>query len=173
MLTLLQGTVMAIALLRLAELIHANRNTTRLIARGGVEFGRKHYPLFVLLHGSWLASLLLVVPAEAKASIELLALFVLLQFCRLWVIVSLGPYWTTRVITGPDFPVLRRGPYRVMNHPNYAVVCAEIAVLPLAFGAWELALLFSALNAVLLFWRIKIETAAIAARRSDTSDIVC
>ena len=69
MLTLLQGTVMAIALLRLAELIHANRNTTRLIAHGGVEFGSKHYPLFVLLHGSWLASLLLVVPAEAKGSI--------------------------------------------------------------------------------------------------------
>ena len=83
---------MAIALLRLAELIHANRNTTRLIAHGGVEFGSKHYPLFVLLHGSWLASLLLVVPVEATASIELLALFVLLQFCRLWVIVSLGPY---------------------------------------------------------------------------------
>ena len=60
-----------------------------------------------------------------------------------------------------------------MKHPNYAVVCAEIAVLPLAFGAWELALLFSALNAVLIYWRIKIETAAIAARRSDTPDIVC
>ena len=153
--------------------IRDSRNTTRLIARGGVEFGRKHYPLFVLLHGSWLASLLLVVPVEAKASIELLALFVLLQFCRLWVIVSLGPYWTTRVISGPLFPVVRRGPYRIMKHPNYAVVCAEIAVLPLAFGAWELALLFSALNAVLIYWRIKIETAAIAARRSDTSDIVC
>ena len=127
----------------------------------------------MLLHGSWLASLLLVVPAEAKASIELLALFVLLQFCRLWVIVSLGPYWTTRVISGPHFPLVRRGPYRIMKHPNYAVVCAEIAVLPLAFGAWKLALLFSALNAVLLYWRIKIENAAIAARRSDTSDIVC
>ena len=99
---------MAIALLRLAELIHANRNTTRLIARGGVEFGRKHYPLFVLLHGSWLASLLLVVPAEAKGSIALLVIFVMLQFCRLWVIVSLGPYWTTRVISGPDFPVVTR-----------------------------------------------------------------
>ncbi len=160
-------------MLRLAELIHANRNTTRLIARGGVEFGRKQYPLIVLLHGSWWVSLLLVVPAEAKGSIALLALFVLLQFCRLWVIVSLGFCWTTRVISRPDFPVVRRGPYRIMKHPNYAVVCAEIAVLPLAFGAWELALLFSALNAVLLYCRIKIETAAIDARRSNTSDIVC
>ncbi len=173
MLTLLQGTVLAVALLRLAELVYANRNTSRLIARGGVEFGRKHYPLFVLLHGSWLVCLLLLVPADAKGNVALLILFGLLQFCRLWVIVSLGPYWTTRVISGPHFPVVRRGPYRIMKHPNYAVVCAEIAVLPLAFGTWELALFFSALNVVLLYRRIKIETAAIAARRSDTSDIVC
>ena len=121
---------MAIALLRLAELIHANRNTARLIARGGVELGRKHYPLFVLLHGSWLASLLLVVPAEAKGNIALLVIFVVLQFCRLWVIVSLGPYWTTRVISGPDFPVVRRGPYRIMKHPNYAVVAPRSQFSP-------------------------------------------
>mgnify|MGYP001262956947 CR=1 FL=1 len=173
MLTLLQGTVLAVALLRLAELIHANRNTTRLIARGGVEFGQKHYPLFVLLHGSWLVCLLLLVPADATGNIVLLALFGLLQFCRLWVILSLGPYWTTRVISAPDFPLVKHGPYRLMKHPNYAVVCAEIAVLPLAFGAWELALLFSALNAALLCWRIRIESAALAARRGDTSEIVC
>ncbi len=104
----------------------------------------------MLLHGSWLVCLLLVLPPEAKGSITLLTLFVLLQFCRLWVIVSLGPYWTKRVISAPDFPLIRRGPQRIIKYPKYAVVCAEIAVLPLAFGARELAVLFSALNAVLL-----------------------
>ena len=79
----------------------------------------------------------------------------------------------TRVISAPNFCLVRRCPYRIMKHPNYAVFCAEIAVLPLTFGAWELALLFSALNAVLLYWRIKIETAALATQRSDTSEIVC
>ena len=170
---MLQAIVLAVALLRLAELIYANRNSLRLIARGGVEFGRKHYQLFVLLHGSWLVCQLLVAPADAKGSITLLALLFLPQFCRLWVITSLGPYWTTRVISAPNFCLVRRGPYRIMKHPNYAVVCAEITVPPLAFGAWELALLFSALNAALLYWRIKIETAALAARRGNTFEIVC
>jgi methyltransferase len=81
------------------------------------------------------------------------------------VVASLGPYWTTRIITLPDAPLVRRGPYRFLRHPNYVVVAAEIAVLPLVFGAWPIALVFSLLNAVMLAWRIRIEEQALASRR--------
>ena len=52
------------------------------------------------------------------------------------------------------------------GHPNYLIVQAEIAVLPLAFGAWEVALLFSVLNGQLLRRRIRIEDEALAPRRN-------
>ncbi len=154
-----------VALLRLAELVHAGRNTSALRRRGAVELGSGHYPLLVLLHAAWLASLFLLVPADASLSLPWLALFLLLQGARLWVILSLGPWWTTRIITLAGAPLVRRGPYRLLRHPNYAVVAAEIAVLPLVFGAWRLALVFSLLNSVLLAWRIRIEERALAPRR--------
>ena len=59
---------------------------------------------------------------------------------------------------------MTEGPYRFYSHPNYAIVLAEIAVLPLAFGAWEIAALFSILNLALLAWRIHVETTALAPR---------
>lgn len=157
--------VAAVALLRVAELVYARRNARALRERGGVEIGRFHYPLFALLHAAWLAALLWLVPADTPISPSFLALFLLLQLLRLWVIVSLGPYWTTRVITLPREPLVRRGPYRFLRHPNYMVVAAEIAVLPLVFGAWRLALVFSLLNGLLLAWRIRIEDQALAPRR--------
>jgi methyltransferase len=158
-------TVIAlVALLRLIELVHARRNTARLMAQGGVEHGRGHYPLIVALHAGWLAALAVLVPADTPVQWPWLALFALLQAARVWVIASLGPYWTTRVITLPGAPLVRRGPYRFLRHPNYAVVAAEIAVLPLAFGAWQIALAFSVLNAVVLTHRIRVEQAALAPR---------
>src|SRR6185437_9200492 len=128
-----------------------------LLARGAIEAGAGHYPLLVLLHGAWLVALLYAVPAERAPSWGWLGLFVL---------ASLGPYWTTRIITLPGAPLVRRGPYRFLRHPNYVVVVAEIAVLPLAFGAWRIALVFSALNLALLAWRIRIEQQALAPRTS-------
>ena len=92
-------------------------------------------------------------------------MFCLLQAARLWVLATLGRYWTTRIITIPDAPLVRSGPYRLVRHPNYVIVTAEIAVLPLAFGAWEIAVAFSILNAVLLAHRIRLEEATIAPRR--------
>ena len=150
---------------RALELVHAARNTRALLARGGVELGRSHYPLLVLLHAAWLVALLLLVPSDAPLSRLWLAAFVLLQALRLWVVVSLGPYWTTRVITLADVPLVRRGPYRFLRHPNYVVVAAEIVVLPLVFGAWKIALVFSLLNLALLAWRIRVEERALAPRR--------
>jgi methyltransferase len=153
-----------VALQRLGELVYAARNTSRLLARGAVEIGRNHYPLFILLHGGWLVAMALLIPAAAPPSWPLLALFLLLQAGRLWVVATLGPYWTTRIITLPAAPLVARGPYRFVRHPNYLVVTGEIAVLPLAFGAWQIALVFSVLNALLLFWRIRIENGVLATR---------
>jgi len=160
------ATVVAlVAVERLAELWYARRNTRALLDAGGVEVGRSHYPLIVALHAAWLLAILLAVPREAAVSVPLLVAFAVLQGLRLWVLASLGRYWTTRVITLPGAPLVRRGPYRYLRHPNYAVVAAEIAVLPLAFGAWAVAVVFSALNAALLAWRISLEDQALAPRR--------
>jgi methyltransferase len=164
--TLLQGLVLAVLAQRLAELWYARRNEARLLAAGAIEHGAGHYPLLVLLHGAWLLALWLLVPAGAPIDWRLLAAFGLAQLCRLWVLISLGRWWTTRVITLPGAPLVRRGPYRFLRHPNYLVVAAEIALLPLAFGAWRIALVFSLLNGLLLAWRIRVEDAALADRRA-------
>jgi methyltransferase len=162
--TLVQWVVLAVALQRAAELAYARRNTRRLLAQGAVEAGAAHYPLLVGLHAAWLATLFLAVPADAPVHWWLLGVFALLQLARLWIIASLGRFWTTRIITLPGAPLVDRGPYRFTKHPNYAVVAAEIAVLPLAFGAWEIALVFSLLNAAVLAHRIAVENATLAAR---------
>jgi methyltransferase len=90
-----------------------------------------------------------------------LAMFVIVEIARIWVLASLGPRWTTRIIVLPEAPLVRRGPYRFVNHPNYLVVVAEIVVLPLVFGLWPVALIFSALNAAALAIRIRAENAAL------------
>ena len=149
---------------RAAELVYAERNTRALMRRGALEVGRGHYPLLVALHAAWLLALLWWVPAETPPNFVLIAAYLALQLLRAWTILSLGRYWTTRIIT-LDAPLAERGPYRFLRHPNYAIVVAEIALLPLAFGAWKIALVFSMLNLSLLTWRIRIEDGALAVRR--------
>lgn len=169
--TVAASVVALVALERLAELWHARRNTRALLEGGGVEVGRGHYPFMVALHTAWLLAIPLTVPSEADVSVPLLIVFAILQGLRLWVLLSLGRYWTTRVITVPGAPLVRRGPYRFLRHPNYVVVAAEIAVLPLAFHAWAVAAVFSALNAALLAWRISLEDQVLAPRRSVSHTI--
>ena len=158
-----------VAVQRVAELVYAQRNTRRLLARGGIEAGAGHYPLFVLLHAAWLIALIVLVPPSTVPNWWLLALYAALQLFRLWSVLSLGEYWTTRVITVPGAPLVRKGPYRFFRHPNYIVVCAEIAVLPLAFHAIEVAIVFSILNAALLSHRIRVEERALAERAGVTA----
>ncbi len=167
----LYGLIGFIIVQRLAELAYARRNTARLLARGAVESGARAYPLFILLHGGWLAAMLLLIDPDTPASLPLVALFAALQTARLWVITTLGGRWTTRIIVPPGEPRIRRGPYRFMKHPNYGVVIAEIAVAPLIFGAWRLALVFSALNLALIGHRIAQENAALDAGRRQTTDL--
>jgi methyltransferase len=156
----------AVTLQRLGELVLARRNTRRLLARGGYEVGAGHYPLIVGLHAAWLAALWFL-GWDRSVSLPWLALFVVLQMLRVWVISSLGGRWTTRIVLLPGAPLVRRGPYRFVSHPNYAVVVAEIAVLPLAFGLVGVAILFSVLNALVLWVRIRAEGRALSPDRSD------
>lgn len=164
--TLAQWIVVAVAAQRLIELMHARRNEARLRAAGAVEAGAGHYPLIILLHAAWLLTLFLVAPADDAISWALLTVYAALQIGRLWVIATLGRFWTTRVLTLPGAPLMTGGPYRLCRHPNYVIVVAEIAVLPLAFGAWQVAVLFSLANGLLLWWRIRVEDEALRGRRT-------
>jgi methyltransferase len=145
---------------RLGELVLANRNTKRLLAQGAVERGAEHYPLIVGLHAAWLIGLW-ILAWDRPANLACLAVFVVLQLGRLWVLATLGPRWTTRIITVPGEPLVKRGPYRFLAHPNYAVVAGEMLVLPLVFGLWAFGLVFSVLNASVLFVRIRTEERAL------------
>jgi methyltransferase len=147
---------------RIAELAFAAVNTWRLLAEGGLEIDRAGYPWLVALHAFWLVGLALLVPATAMPSWPLLGVYAALQAGRLWVITSLGRRWTTRIIVLPGAPLVRAGPYRWLRHPNYAIVSAEIPLLPLAFGAVAVALVFSAANFALLARRIAIEDRALS-----------
>ena len=157
--------IFLVVLQRLGELLLANRNTKRLKAQGAVEIGASHYPLIVLLHTAWLLAVLWLLPAPLEISWPWLAIFVLLQAARIWVIASLGPYWTTRIISVPGAALVRRGPYRFVRHPNYLVVAGEILALPLAFHEIPVAIFFSLANAAILFWRIREEEAGLVTRR--------
>ncbi len=150
---------------RLLELAIARRNTRRLMAEGAQEHGADHYPVMIALHVSWLAAILgWVALMPHDISVPFLVLYVLLQALRLWVMASLGPYWTTRIITLPGAPLVRRGPYKFLRHPSYVVVVLELVALPLVFGAWQIAAIFSALNAIMLWVRIRAENQALAPR---------
>jgi methyltransferase len=149
-----------VALQRLLELARARHNTRVLLARGGREAGARHYPLFMLLHGGWLAVMFALAAPDAVPDWPWLALFALCQGLRVWVIVTLGPWWTTRIITVDGAEPVAAGPYRFVRHPNYAIVAVEIVALPLGIGLPAIALVFGLLNVALLAWRIRIEDAA-------------
>ncbi len=149
-----------VTLSRLVELPIAARNTARLKAAGGHEVAAGHYPLIVGLHVAWLGALW-VLALHRAISLPFLVLFGLVEAARIWVLQTLGPRWTTRIIVLPGETLVSRGPYKFLNHPNYAVVIAEIALLPLVFGLWQVALIFSALNAAILTIRIREENRAI------------
>lgn len=149
-----------VTLERLFELWLARRNTRRLIDHGAREHAPGHYPLIVAVHVLWLAALWWLAPSRPIDGFWL-GIFILLELGRLWVLTTLGERWTTRIIVLPDAPLVRRGPYRIVNHPNYWVVIGEIAVLPLVFGLWQIALVFTLLNAAVLAIRIREENRAL------------
>ena len=150
-----------VTLQRLGELLLAERNTRRLRARGAVEVGRGHYPFLVAVHIGWLIALWLLGPGPPIHVLPLV-LYVALQAARVWVIATLGERWTTRIIVLPGAPLVRSGPYRWLDHPNYWIVAGEIAILPLVFDTPAVAVFFSILNAIVLWVRIREENKALS-----------
>jgi methyltransferase len=171
------GAAQIIAILILAqrglEEVYSQYNTKRLLAEGAQEAGAAYYPVVATAHMSWVASLFLLISPNANVSWPLLMLFLLVQVVRYWVIGSLGRYWTHRIITLDNAPVVRRGPYKFIRHPNYVITLIETMLLPLAFGAWGLALIMTAIWAAVLHYKIMLEDDALAKRREVTkkSDI--
>ncbi len=152
---------------RLFELRLSRRNAAWAFERGGIEFGERHFFWMRLLHAGFLVGCavevtLLQRPFDARVGVPMLALAVAAQLLRFWAIASLGPRWNARVIVVPGLPVVTRGPYRWLSHPNYLAVVIEGFAIPLIHGAWLTALVFSAANAVLLVVRIRCEERALA-----------
>lgn len=159
------GLLAFVTLQRCAELVYARRNTRRLLALGGHETGAEHYPFLVALHAAWLATLVLLARPTPSVHWVLLGTFLALQAARIWVIASLGRYWTTRIVTLDGVPLRRAGPYRWLRHPNYWIVALEIPLLPLILDLPVVALVFGAVNLILLGFRIDTEERALAPRR--------
>lgn len=158
----------AVALERLLELRVSRRNARRLLAAGGVEAGRGHYPAMVAFHAALLAACAAepaLLPGAWPPAVALpaAALVLLAQGLRWWAAAALGGRWTTRVVVLPGAAPVRAGPYRWLRHPNYLAVAVEVAALPLACGAWRTALLGTAANALLLAVRIRAEERALGA----------
>ena len=153
---------------RLAELVVARRNGEWPLSKGGVEYGRAHYPPMVLLHTGFLVACLVEVTVADRPFVPalgwvMLGLVVLAQALRWWCIRTLGRRWNTRVIVLPGVPLVRSGPYRWLSHPNYLAVVVEGFALPLVHSAWVTAVAFTALNAVLLLgFRLPVERRALA-----------
>jgi len=149
---------------RLSELVIARRNTARLLQRGAYEVGAAHYPVMVSMHSAWIAALVIFGYDETVA-FSWLAMFALLQILRVWILVSLGSRWTTRIIILEE-PLVIRGPFRYFAHPNYMLVVAEIIVAPMVLGLVWVALVFTVLNAAMLWVRIGVEHKALAPLRA-------
>jgi methyltransferase len=153
-----------VTLQRVGELVISRNNTRKLLARGAVEVASGHYPSIVAVHAAWLLSLW-VFGRHQPVNLVALSVYLVLQGFRIWVLRTLASRWTTRIIILPEQPLVAAGPYRLLSHPNYAVVVGEIAVLPLVLDLPRLAALFTVLNAVVLAVRIRAENRALAASR--------
>lgn len=145
---------------RLGELVLARANTRSLLAKGAREMASGHYPAIVLLHTLWLGALW-VFGIDQPVNPRWLAIFLVLQVARVWVLATLGSRWTTRILIVPGETLVARGPYRYVSHPNYLVVIGEIAVLPLCLGLPGVAVIFTVLNAAVLTIRIRAENAGL------------
>jgi methyltransferase len=157
--------IVAVALERLAELVVSRRNLARARRHGGREYGFGHYPFMVFLHTGLLVACLVEAthrPFIPALGWSMLAVVVLAQGLRWWCITTLGPRWNTRIIVVPGLPLVDRGPYRRLRHPNYVAVVLEGIALPLVHTGWITAAVFTVVNAGLLRVRICAENAAMA-----------
>jgi methyltransferase len=146
--------------LRLTELYISARNEKWLLSQGAVEYGRGHYPFVVALHTCFIISLVaeyFLNDARHPLNYIFLSLVILVLLFKWWLMSSLGKYWNTRIYRIPGSVAVKKGPYKFIRHPNYVDVVCEIAIIPLVFHLYYTALIFSALNAIVLTVRIKEE----------------
>lgn len=150
-------------LLRLGELLLARRNERWLLRHGAVEYGKKHYRYIVVLHVLFFISLITeyIFTSKGYYSIPLLVLYFLLLAFKAWAIFSLGKFWNTKIFRISGYPLVRKGPYKFLKHPNYIIVIAEIALIPLIFHLYITAVVFSILNGLMLYVRIREENKAL------------
>jgi len=167
-----QIAAVAILLQRGAEELYSQRNTRRLLAIGGREEGRPYYSVVVVSHLAWIAAIFFLIPTTAAIFWPAATLFLLLQVVRYWIIGSLGRYWTHRIISLDDAPIVTSGPYRFVRHPNYALTYAETLLLPLAFGAPAVAIIMTAVWIAVIRYKIVLEDLALAARRDKQLPMV-
>lgn len=158
--------ILAVGLERLVELVVSRRNAQWSIAQGGKEFGRGHYPVMVAMHTLLLVSCVVEVWTLHRPFIPwlgwpMLFIVMLSTVTRWWCATVLGKHWNPRVIVIPNAPLVRRGPYRWLHHPNYAAVVAEVVALPLVHSAWLTAIAFTTANALVLTVRIRTENEAL------------
>jgi methyltransferase len=153
-----------VTLQRLSELIIARRNTAVLMAQGATEVGAGHYPIIVAFHALWLIGLWFYAGGQ-PINWVFIGAFAILQAIRIWVLTTLGPRWTTRIIVTADKPLVMGGPFKYLRHPNYAVVGLEIILLPLAFGMIGYAGIFGLINVFILAYRIYVEENALSPQR--------
>lgn len=150
--------------LRMGELLLARRNEKWLLQQGAVEYGQKHYPLIVMLHVFFFVSLIVeyLIVEPSSYSLPLFLLFFILLAFKVWTILALGKFWNTKIYRVTAFPLIKKGPYRYLKHPNYIQVIAEIAIIPLIFHLYYTAVIFSVLNLIVLTVRMREENRALA-----------
>ncbi len=163
-----QIIALLVLLQRGLEELHSRRNTQALIAAGAREIGHSYYPVVATTHLAWIASLYFLIPSSAGIQPILAVIYLLLQGVRYWVIGTLGRYWTHRIFTLDNAPVVRRGPYQFVRHPNYAVTIAETFLLPMVFGCFALGIIMGAIWSAVLSYKISLEDEGLSERRSQT-----
>ncbi len=165
-----QIAALLILLQRGLEELYSKKNTKNLLAQGAKEHGAAYYPVVAVTHLGWIFGLFFLIPATAEISWPLLVAYLGLQGLRYWVIATLGPYWTHRIISIDTGPIVRKGPYRFVRHPNYLITFVETPLLPLCFGAYAYAVLLGAVWGAVLHYKIRLEDQALQARRSGGHD---
>jgi methyltransferase len=166
-----QLAALLVLLQRGAEELYSQRNTKRLLGEGAHEEGREFYPVVAVTHLAWIASVFLLVPTDASLSVPLLLGYLAVQVVRYWVIGTLGRFWTHRIISLGNAPVVRAGPYRLVRHPNYWVTVVETFLLPAVFGAYALAAIMGAVWVAVIAYKIRLEDGALAARRAQAGNL--
>ncbi|MBS0234564.1 MAG: hypothetical protein JSR99_13885 [Proteobacteria bacterium] len=163
-----QIIALVILLQRGLEELYSARNTRALLAQGAREVGRSYYPVVATTHLAWIASLYFLIPVDSGIYPVLATIYLALQVVRYWVIGTLGRYWTHCIYTLEGAPVVRKGPYRFLRHPNYAVTITETFLLPMVFGAFALGIIMGAVWSAVLAYKILLEDEGLSRRRRQT-----